>query len=61
MAKGYTQERLAYESDLSYKYYQQLEGGKTNPSLIVLIRLCKALDVSLNEIGGLSKMGENTE
>jgi len=60
-AKGYTQERLAYEADLSYKYLQELEGGKKCPSLIIVIRLCKALDVSLNEIGGLSKMGKDKE
>ena len=60
-AKGYTQERLAHEADLSYKYLQELEGGKKCPSLIIVMRLCKALDVSLNEIGGLSKMGKDKE
>lgn len=61
-AKGYTQERLAYEADLSYKYLQELEGSKKCPSLIVVIRLCKALDVSLDEIiAGLSRMGKDSE
>lgn len=49
-AKGFTQERLAHEADFSYKYLQELEGGKKCPSLIIVIRLCKALDVSLNEM-----------
>lgn len=50
IAKGYTQERLAHEADISYKYFQELEGGKKCPSLIVVIRLCKALDVNLDEV-----------
>ena len=49
-ARGYTQEQLAHEADLSYKYLQELEGGKKCPSLIIVIRLCKALDVSLTEM-----------
>lgn len=49
-AKGYTQERMAHEADLSYKYLQELEAGKKCPSLIVAIRLCLALGVSLDEI-----------
>jgi transcriptional regulator with XRE-family HTH domain len=61
-AKGFTQERLAYEADLSYKYLQELERGKKSPSLITLIRLCKALAVSLNEISkGLIKMETDSE
>lgn len=56
-AKGYTQEQLAYEADLSYKYLQELEAGKKCPSLIIVIRLRKALDVGLDEIfPGLNKM-----
>jgi transcriptional regulator with XRE-family HTH domain len=49
-AKGFTQEELAHEAELSYKYLQELEGGKKCPSLIVVIHLCLALDVSLDEI-----------
>ena len=48
--KGYTQEHLAYGADLSYKYLQELEAAKKCPSLIVVIRLCKALDIGLVEI-----------
>jgi transcriptional regulator with XRE-family HTH domain len=61
-AKGYTQERLAYEATLSYKYLQELEGSKKCPSLIIVIRLCIALDVSLDEIvEDLSKLRKDTK
>jgi len=61
-AKGYTQERLAHEADVSYKHLQDLEAGKKCPSLIIVIRLCEALDVSLDELlEGMIKMEKDSE
>lgn len=37
---------------LSYKYYQRLEAGQVNPTLLTLYRLATALNVSVHEIFG---------
>lgn len=42
--------KLARMADISQSYVIEIEGGKKNPSLEVLSRLARALDVSLSEI-----------
>jgi transcriptional regulator with XRE-family HTH domain len=37
---------------LSYKYYQRLEAGQVNPTLLTLHRLAAALNVSVYELFG---------
>lgn len=51
-ARKLSQEKLAFEGRISYKYLQELEScnNKKCPSLIKVIRLCEALGVSFDEI-----------
>ena len=34
---------------LSYKYYQRLESGQVNPTLLTLYRVARALEVSMSD------------
>ena len=45
-----TSTELAQRADISQSYVIEIEGGKKNPSLEVLSRIARALDVSLSEI-----------
>lgn len=47
-----SQERLAEKSDLSISYIKQLESGKIfkNLSLTTLLKLSKALNISINKL-----------
>lgn len=48
--KGFTQEKLAEKSGISYRYYQSLEAGVYNPTLTTLLRLKKALGCSWDDL-----------
>lgn len=48
--KGYTQERLAYESDVSKGYLSELEAGKKSPTIRTLEKLAETLEVKLSKI-----------
>lgn len=49
--KKISQKQLAQETGVSTSYIQQLElGQKVNPSLEVLIKIAKILDVDLNDL-----------
>lgn len=45
-----SQEELAYRADLATTYVSQIEGGKRNPSLEALFRICAALDLELLDL-----------
>ena len=45
-----TSSDLGRKADISQSYVIEIEGGKKNPSLEVLSRIARALDVSLSEI-----------
>ena len=45
-----TSTELARRADISQSYVIEIEGGKKNPSLEVLERIARALEVSLTEI-----------
>ena len=45
IARGLTQEQLAFEADLDLTYVGGIERGKRNPSLIVMTRLAIALGI----------------
>ncbi len=45
-AKGLTQEALAYDAKIDLTYAGGIERGNRNPSLLVLVRLSKALGVA---------------
>jgi len=51
--KGWTQEKLARESDISYNTLIKLERkGIKNPKIETVIKLADALEVSLDELVG---------
>ena len=45
--RGLTQEKLAVDSEIDLTYLGGIERGKRNPSLLVLGRIAKALDLEL--------------
>lgn len=45
-----TQEQAAERARLDTKHWQDIEGGKTNPTLATLVGVAKALDVSLADL-----------
>ena len=45
-----SQEELAHRAAMHQTYLSGVEGGKRNPSLLVLARLAEALGVDLEEI-----------
>ena len=50
LAADLTQEELAFAADVSRNYVSLLELNQKSPTVDVLIRLCKAMDVSAGEI-----------
>ena len=50
LAKGMTQEQLAFEAEIDLTYLGGIERGKRNPSLLVLVRLSAALTVPPREL-----------
>ncbi len=50
--KGWTQEKLAQESEVSSKYIYEIEVGNKVMSIIVFYKLIKALEVDANTLMG---------
>jgi transcriptional regulator with XRE-family HTH domain len=48
--KGLTQEELAFEAKINLTYMGGIERGKRNPSLLVMVRIAKALSVPLPKL-----------
>jgi transcriptional regulator with XRE-family HTH domain len=42
-----TQEQLAFEAQIDLTYVGGIERGKRNPSLLVMVRVARALEVEL--------------
>lgn len=54
--KGWSQERLAREADISYQTLIKIEQNRViNPKIQTLIKLAKALGVSLDKLVGVEK------
>ena len=49
-SNGYTQERLAEETEVSARYISDVEQDKAKPSYEVLIRICNIFNVGLDQI-----------
>jgi len=45
-----TQENLSYAAEIDRTYISQLENNKQSPTVDLLFRICKALDVSASEV-----------
>ena len=56
LAKGWSQEKLAYEADLDRTYVSSVERGRRNISIINIYKLSRALAISprslLTSVGG---------
>ena len=50
IAKGLSQEELAFRAEVSVPYLSDLERGRWNPSLAVLVDLASALKVHPSEL-----------
>ena len=50
LAKGMTQEQLAFEAEIDLTYLGGIERGKRNPSLLILARLAQSLSVELTSL-----------
>jgi transcriptional regulator with XRE-family HTH domain len=50
LQKGLTQEELAFEAEIDLTYVGGIERGRRNPSLMVLMRIAKALGVQLPKL-----------
>lgn len=44
--KNLTQEKVALEANVAYRFYQDIEGGKQQPTVETLFKLCKALQLT---------------
>ena len=50
LEQGLTQEMLAHIADVDRGYMSRIERGDNNVALITLLKICKALDTSLDEL-----------
>ncbi|MBJ6361101.1 helix-turn-helix transcriptional regulator [Paenibacillus sp. GCM10012307] len=48
--KNIVQEDFSHMIDVSLRYYQRLESGKSIPTVKIALRICKILEVSPFEI-----------
>ncbi len=48
--RSYTQEELAFMSDIDRTYITRIERGKVNPSLRTLYKISRALKIGLRRI-----------
>ena len=49
-SRGWTQERLAEQTDLSNNYISNIENNRSIPSLETLVKLCEAIDITPNDV-----------
>jgi transcriptional regulator with XRE-family HTH domain len=49
-AKGYTMEKLSFESEMEISQIYRIEKGKSNPTYTTLISIAKGLGISLAEL-----------
>ena len=50
LQKRISQEKLAEKIDISTKYLNMIENRKANPTIVIVIRICQALNIDLNTI-----------
>lgn len=58
VAKGITQEGLAFEAGVERAYLSKIENGDENPSLRMVDRLAKALDVPVAKLFSVPQRSE---
>ena len=55
LKKRLSQEKLAEMIDISTKYLNMIENRKANPTIVIVIKICRTLGVDLNSIYPLNK------
>ncbi len=50
LKKKISQEKLAEMAGITQKYLNLIENAKANPSIMIVISVCKALKIDLNSI-----------
>ena len=45
-----SQEKLAEMVDISTKYLNMIENRKANPTIVIVVKICMALDIELNSV-----------
>lgn len=50
LARGWTQEEVAWRSRLAVRMYQSIEAGRANPTLATMARLCAAFEIDAREL-----------
>ena len=50
LRKRLSQEKLAEMVDISTKYLNMIENRKANPTIVIVIKICMALNIDLNSI-----------
>lgn len=48
--KGFTQESLAYDADLTLSQIARIETMKTNPTVSTIFRIARTLDINVGEL-----------
>lgn len=48
--QGISQEQLAADAEITYSSVNEIEAGKTNPTIASLMALANALEIPLNEL-----------
>lgn len=50
LKKRFSQEKLAEMVGISTKYINMIENCKTNPTIVIVVKICNALDIDLNTV-----------
>ncbi len=48
--RGYSQEKLAELADIHENHVRRIERGEANPSFLVLIRIARAVGISVSDL-----------
>ena len=59
--RGYTQEKLALECDISVSYLRMIEHGKANFTCKELVKIADALDVELSDLFTIQEERRSTK
>ncbi len=50
LQKRISQEKLAEMVDISTKYLNMIENRKANPTIVIVVKICIALNIELNSV-----------
>ncbi len=50
LQKRISQEKLAEMLDISTKYLNMIENRKANPTIVIVVKICKVLNIELSAI-----------